>query len=329
MLSAAMTSVLGVLLCGCLAAPPAAAEPDKLAEARALVAAKRHHDAVRAFEAANREAGGRCAACLVGEADARLTVGDFGGARKAATRAAELPGCEAALHAQAHLIVGFSLYRESPDDQRALRSAADAFRAALEASPDEPTARANLGLSLLKLGRDEEGVAELRAFLEKNPEAANAERIRLLIANPRRARDQFAPEFSLHTLQGEDVSLASLRGRVVVIDFWGTWCPPCRESVPEMKELVRRYADRVTVISISVGDPEERWKPFVESHGMTWPQCLDAEGALARRFGIHAFPTYLVIDGEGAIVQAMSGYDGHQSLQARLRRTLDSLLASR
>jgi thioredoxin-like negative regulator of GroEL len=306
-------------------APGAPPQTSRLAEARALLSANRAEDAVRAFAAANRDAAGRCAECLVGEADARLALGDYGGARKAATRAAKLPDCAPALRAQAQVIVGFSLFRGSGGDEAGLRSAAEAFKAALEISPDDLTARVNLGLLLLKLSRDEEGVAQLRAFLERAPDAAGAERVRQLIANPRRARLRFAPEFSVRTLQGEELTLASLRGRTVVLDFWGSWCRPC-ESVPELKQLVRRYGERLTVLSVSVHDPEAGWKSFVSSHGMTWPQYRDPDGTLAQRFGVNAFPTYLVLDGEGAIVEAITGFDDQRSVASRLGRSLEGLL---
>ncbi len=322
-----MSSALAVALwCG-LAAAAGAAEPASLAEARGLLAAGRNADAVRAFAAANRETGGRCPACLVGEAEARLALGQFDDARKAATKAAKLPDCDAALRAQAHVIVGFALFRDSPDEEREVRAAAEAFKAALDASPDDPTARVNLGLMLLKLSRDEEGVAQLQTYLERNPDAPGADRVRQLVANPRRARVSFAPEFSLRTRQGEEISLASLRGRVAVLDFWGTWCGPCRASVPELKDLVRRYGDRLTVLSISVHDDEPRWASFVESHGMSWPQYRDADGSLAQRFGVHSFPTYLVLDGEGAIVHRITGLNERQSVQYRLRQTLEAVLA--
>ncbi len=131
----------------------------------------------------------------------------------------------------------------------------------------------------------------------------------------------------MRTLQGKEISLATLRGRTVVLDFWGTWCPPCVASLPELKDVLRKYdTERLVLLSVSVGDEEGPWRAFVAKHGMTWPQYRDADHGLADAFGIHAFPTYVVIDGEGAILDQIQGLNDRQSLGYRLRARLEPLL---
>jgi hypothetical protein len=93
-----------------------------------------------------------------------------------------------------------------------------------------PILHFNLGYTLLQEGRDAEGIAELKKFTAVESEGAKADQALKLIENPRRAREAYAPDFSFITSEGEYLSLDDLRGKVVLLDFWGTWCPPCVES---------------------------------------------------------------------------------------------------
>ena len=134
----------------------------RLQEALELLKAKRYEEAARAFATAGRGVEGGCADCLLGEASARFALRDDKGARRAAEKAAPLLAGKPPALARAHNIVGLSLLREAGHRNERMRDAEAAFRAALAASPDDPTARFNLGSLLLRQSRDEEGVAELR-----------------------------------------------------------------------------------------------------------------------------------------------------------------------
>jgi thiol-disulfide isomerase/thioredoxin len=117
-----------------------------------------------------------------------------------------------------------------------------------------------------------------------------------------------------------------LSGRVVVMDFWATWCPPCRESVPELKDLTRKYpSDRLVLISISADEDENSWKEFVAKKKMDWPQYRDSDRAIMRAFGVHSFPTYLVMDGDGIIRQRIMGLNPRETVVHRLKETLLSM----
>ena len=320
----------GPLLAAILGGASAATADDaasRLEEARAHLQAGRYEEAARAFALAAREKGSGCSECLFGEATARLRLGDAKAARKLAERGLPLLQSDPGQLAAAYNLLGFALAREAGNRKDRLSDAAEAFRSSLAADPDNPMARLNLGIILLRVSRDEEGLAELRVFLERWPQDPGADRARLYVQNPRRARERFAPDFSVRTLQGEDISLASLRGRTVVLDFWGTWCPPCVASLPELKDLLRKYAtDRLVLLSVSVGDEDEAWREFVAKKGMTWPQYRDADRRLVEAFQVRAYPTYVVIDGEGAILDQLQGLDESHSLAYRLRSRLDAIL---
>jgi cytochrome c biogenesis protein CcmG, thiol:disulfide interchange protein DsbE len=110
-----------------------------------------------------------------------------------------------------------------------------------------------------------------------------------------------APEWTLEDLAGGSVSLADLRGRPVVIDFWATWCTPCEFQIPVLNQLEERYGDRVEVIGIAVDvDGREAVAPFAAARGITYRVLLGDEG-LAQRYGAVGFPSLYVIRADGSI----------------------------
>jgi len=211
-------------------------------------------------------------------------------------------------------------------DQKKLQGAEAAFRQAVAIEGAPPLLHYNLGVTLLQLNRDAEGVAVLKQYVQLQPKGANAENANKMIENPRRARENYAPDFSLTTAEGEYVSLDDLRGKVVVLDFWGTWCPPCVESVPELRTLHKRYSKEPSfmLIGVSSDSDEQEWREFTAKNKMIWPQYRDKDQKVQRAFGVRAFPTYVVIDHEG-IVQFRSvglSWQRSASLEDTIRKHL-------
>jgi peroxiredoxin len=188
-------------------------------------------------------------------------------------------------------------------DQKKLQAAEAVFKQGLAMEGAPAILRYNLGVTLLQMSRDEEGVAELKIYVKEQPNGAYLEMARQMIKNPRRARENYAPDFAFVSSEGEHIALEDLRGKVVLIDFWGTWCPPCVESVPELRNLYKRYSKEGTfvIIGISSDDDEEEWREFTLKNKMIWPQYRDKDHRILRAFGIRAFPTYILIDHEGIV----------------------------
>jgi thiol-disulfide isomerase/thioredoxin len=180
---------------------------------------------------------------------------------------------------------------------------------------------------LLKQSRTGEGKKELNIFLASNPSGGNAELARKLIANPRGGYEPFAPDFQLTTLEGENLELSKLAGKVVVLDFWATWCPSCVAGVPELQELVKKYSrDQMVLISISADSDGEKWRAFIAKKHMEWPQYWDRDRRIRALSGIRAFPTYLVIDKGGITRHRVVGTNPQASVAFRLKPILQALL---
>ncbi|MBC8030289.1 MAG: TlpA family protein disulfide reductase [Pyrinomonadaceae bacterium] len=155
----------------------------------------------------------------------------------------------------------------------------------------------------------------MKKYLELEPNAADSERVTKMIENPRRAREAYAPDFSITTADGEHITLEDLRGKVVVLDFWGTWCPPCVESIPALRALNKKFSKEPSfvLIGVSTDAEEETWREFTAKEKMIWPQYWDRDRRVVRAFSVRAFPTYVVIDHEGIIRFRTSGTSWERS----------------
>ncbi len=126
-----------------------------------------------------------------------------------------------------------------------------------------------------------------------------------------------AKNFEKKDMNGKTVSLEELRGKYVLLDFWGSWCAPCRASHPHLKELYEKYKKQVVFINVAqenVKDQNEArklWKTAVKEDGLTWTQILNNEGRetcdMIRLFNIYSFPTKVLIDPNGIVVARMVG----------------------
>ena len=121
-----------------------------------------------------------------------------------------------------------------------------------------------------------------------------------------------APDFELPNLQGSTTKLSSLRGKYVVLDFWGSWCIWCIRGIPSMKDAYAKYKDKMEILGVDCRDTEEKWKAAVDEHQLPWLQvrCPDEKlQTIADQYGIEGFPTKVVIDPNGKIINTVVGED--------------------
>jgi thiol-disulfide isomerase/thioredoxin len=237
-------------------------------------------------------------------------LGDFSSALDDAKKAVKVAGDNKSVAVRAHLLRATLLSQMAgKSTDKKLREAEDEIRQALALDSANALARYDLGFVLLKQERDPEGIAELNAFLSMpGAHSESFAEARRMVANPVRARAPFAPDFSFTTGQNQSLSNAALRGKVVLMDFWGTWCPPCRESVPTLRNLNKKYAGRpFQLVSVSSDEDEDVWKTFIQAERMDWSQYIDLPGAVLQAFKVDSFPTFVVLDKDGVIRFRQSG----------------------
>ena len=127
------------------------------------------------------------------------------------------------------------------------------------------------------------------------------------------SRGSVAPDFALDLVGGGSLRLSELRGRAVIVDFWDTWCPPCRRALPHLQELHDEYGDRLTVVGVAFGrDGRPAVTRFLADRGLTFPNVfMDERYETARAYGgVQSLPTTFLIDPEGVIRQIWVG--GHE-----------------
>ena len=117
-----------------------------------------------------------------------------------------------------------------------------------------------------------------------------------------------APDFTLPTLDGEMVSLASYRGQPVLLNFWATWCPPCRAEMPAMQRVYETYRDDgFVVLAVNVRESEEPVRAFIEELGLTFPILMDEKGDVTNTYRVYGLPTTYFLDREGRVYRVQVG----------------------
>ncbi len=139
-----------------------------------------------------------------------------------------------------------------------------------------------------------------------------------VVAQPLRGHS--APAFTLAQVGGGTLSLADLRGRPVVLNFWATWCAPCEAEMPELEQAYRRYGDTgLLVLGVNQGEDEATVRAYADRLGITFPLLLDRDMGIGRRYRVEALPTTFFIDREGIIREQVIGQMNTAVLRQRLR----------
>ncbi len=116
--------------------------------------------------------------------------------------------------------------------------------------------------------------------------------------------------FSFKTLDGNDIDICDYRGKVVILDFWATWCGPCRMEIPGFIDIQNKYSDKVQIIGLAVSDKPERVRQFAQTFGMNYPVGMAPPEVLRMPYfaGIRYIPTTFIIDKEGKVRYRQVGY---------------------
>ena len=125
------------------------------------------------------------------------------------------------------------------------------------------------------------------------------------------ADGQMAPDFTLKDINGNPLSLSSLRGKYVIIDFWGSWCIWCVRGMPKMKEYYKKYSDKLEILGVDCNDPEKKWKNAVKNLNLPWKHVYNPKDSyeILKKYQIQGFPTKILVDPEGKIAKTIVGED--------------------
>ena len=131
------------------------------------------------------------------------------------------------------------------------------------------------------------------------------------------------PDFAMELLGGGSLETAHLRGKLVLVDFWASWCPPCRHEAPDLAQVYNEYRDRpVEFVGVNIWDNEEAAANYLDEFQVPYPNGIDREGSIAIEYGVRGIPEKFFIGGDGRVLRKFVGPITGQDL----RQVLDDLL---
>ena len=287
--------------------------------------------ALESFKKADKLDGGNCAACQQQIITYAPELGDW--------KAAEAAAAEMVAQAQdvkqralAHYETGIIMTDEGMEIHKdsLLSRAHEEFITALALNPNFPMAVYSDGLALAHLNQDEAAKKQFVRYAGMVPtNDPTRQRALFFVSRPEMARARMAPLFEVTTLDGQHISLSDLQGKVVLLNFWTSWCGPCRDAIPHLQKIAKKYRGQpLVILSVSLDASEDAWKKCVKKYRMTWLNYRDGSiaGPVAKLFEVHEMPQFFFIDGEGVIQYQRIG-DG--LFNKKLRQEVDRARALR
>jgi thiol-disulfide isomerase/thioredoxin len=278
--------------------------------------------ALDSFKKADKQDGGHCLACQRNMIQYGIELRDWKNAEFAAGEmVADAQGDRNV--ALAHYEFGSVLMLEASDKRKdeLFSRAHDEFTKALATVANFPDAVFSDGRALAYLKQDDAAKAQFEQFARMKPaDDPNRQRALRYISQPDLARARMAPPFAITTLDGQRVSLDDFQGKVVLLDFWATWCGPCREALPHMRTIAKNFQGQpLIILSVSLDNDEQKWKDFIQKNGMIWLQARDGgfEGKVSRAFAVNAIPHTFTIDADGVLQDERIG---DASIEGKLKK---------
>jgi peroxiredoxin len=137
-------------------------------------------------------------------------------------------------------------------------------------------------------------------------------------------KGKIAPDFTLVDLDGNEVSLSDFRGQPVLINFWATWCPPCRTEMPDIAAAYEEHRDKeLVVLAVNVEESADNVRGFADEDKVSFPVLLDGDGAVARQYRVRALPTSFFINRDGVIADVFYGGMSRKKLDGFLDKILN------
>lgn len=134
-----------------------------------------------------------------------------------------------------------------------------------------------------------------------------------------------APTFSLPTLEGTEVELANFQGKVVLLDFWASWCAPCKDAMPVYAHFAEDFGGEVVVVGVSTDEDPAALAASLDAHPVSFTVVHDQTGATAERYGVDTMPTSFIIGRDGTVLYRHRGFvpSDAEDLRARLKQAVE------
>lgn len=247
-----------------------------------------------------------------------------------------------AIRALCHNLNGMALTPPGISDPAVLANAEKEFRTALQLDSGYAAIHFSLGFALLAGGREAEGIEEMKAYLRADEDGPYSEDAERFVANPGKGRQMVletiralddnseddhhiplgnpAPDFSVVSTHGDRISLASLRGKVILLEFWASWCGPCKAAFPALEQIYQQTdKTKVVMLSISEDESEVEWRDFLEKNQPSWTQARDSNLKVVSPFyqnsGKCPLPGYFLLDTSGHIRDHTAGWSAIQGVR--------------
>jgi thiol-disulfide isomerase/thioredoxin len=263
--------------------------------------------AIQTYTKAASIAEGDCAECERGIAAGYVQLGQFPDALRHARRARELSADNSR---EIDLTLARALLKRpgNPLREKRLKELQSLLKPLADAGDDEGTLL--LVETFGRVGDDEQVVRIATQALERGVANAVQPRLQWLRDQPHCGRESCLPPFTTTTLDGAELSSSDLSGRVLLLDFWATWCAPCIDSIPALHKMQQSWdGARVALISFSADSDRAALDGAIERYKMSWPQVWDPRGTLIREtFSISQFPSYVIVDSRGVVRAQLTGW---------------------
>jgi thiol-disulfide isomerase/thioredoxin len=276
------------------------------------------------FKKADKQDGGHCKACQRQMVKYGIELGEWKTAELAAAEMvadAKEPKEIALTHYQ-YAVVLVNEGKEKHKDEIFSR-AHEEIGKALAAAANFPDAFFLDGVALASTNQDAAAKARFEQFIKARPaDDPQRQRAERFIVRPELVRARMVPNFTVTTVDGRKISMDDLQGKVVLLDFWATWCGPCREALPHIQQVAKKFKDEpLVVLSVSLDTNEHDWREFIEKHEMTWPQYYDGgfTGPIAKIFGVRAIPHTFTVDPDGVLQEE---HVGDASIEGKLKKLI-------
>jgi peroxiredoxin/predicted negative regulator of RcsB-dependent stress response len=280
--------------------------------------------ALDAFKKADKQDGGHCLDCQIKMIKYGVDLGEW--------KTAELGAEEMLAGAKSERDTAVAHYQFAVVllDEGLQKRKDELFTRAHEESAKALAAYANFpdalwmdGTALAHLRQDDAAKTRFEQYVKMRP-ADDPKRQRALryISRPELVRAKMAPPFALTDTDGQRISMDELQGKVVLLDFWATWCVPCREALPHIREVAKKFQGQpLVILSVSLDSDEQKWKEFIGKNEMTWPQYRDGgfTGPIAKMFAVNAIPHTFTIDADGVL---QDEHIGDASIEGKLKKLL-------